>query len=84
MQLIVPDKFRATAYGIYATVGVILGSIQVGFAAAEAGQPVWLTVALAVFAYIGGAIGYTALTHTGKTPDAVVVESEVIPPYTEG
>jgi len=51
---------------------VVIGSIQVGYAAAEAGQPVWLTVALAVFAYVGGAIGYTAATHTPRQPRLTV------------
>ena len=71
MQNLIPTKARAVVYGIYAAVGVVIGSIQVAYAAAESGQPVWLTVALAVYAYVGGAIGYTALTHTSDAPEYV-------------
>ena len=66
MQSLIPAKARAYVYGVYAAAGVVIGSIQVAYAAAESGQPVRLTVALAVYAYVGGAIGYTALTHTAE------------------
>lgn len=59
---------RKAVYAVYAALGVLLGAVQVGFAAAEAGQPVWLTVALAVFAFIGGALGLTAAANTPKPP----------------
>ena len=59
-----PAKARATLYWVYALAGLALGSVQVGFAAAESGQPVWLTVALAVFAYLGVGFGMTAATNT--------------------
>lgn len=62
--VIIPAKARAAVYGVYGGIGLGLGATQVGFAAAEAGQPVWLTVSMAVFAFIGTGIGYTALTHT--------------------
>lgn len=71
-MLAIPDRYRTYVYAVYATLGVVIGSIQVGYAAAEAGQPVWLTVALAVFAYVGGAIGYTAATHTPRQPRLTV------------
>jgi len=41
----------------------LLGAIQIGFAAANAGQPVWLTVSLAVYAFIGGYMGIQAATN---------------------
>lgn len=69
-MLAIPDRYRTYAYFIFAALGVAIGSVQVGYAAAEAGQPVWLTVALAVFAYVGGAIGFTAGTHVPAAPDA--------------
>lgn len=65
---IVPGHQRKQAYAVFAALGVLIGAIQVGFGAAQAGQPVWLTVALAVYAFLGGAIGATA--------NANVVESE--------
>lgn len=57
---------RKTAYTIAAVVGVLLGAVQVGFASAEAGQPTWLTVALAVYAFGAGALGFT--TARANTP----------------
>ena len=68
-MLAIPSRYRTTVYAVYATLGVLVGSVQVAYAAAEAGQPTWLTVALAVYAYVGGAIGYTAATHVPSAPD---------------
>lgn len=62
----VGDKARAVIYSVYGVLSVALGAIHVGFAAAEVGQPVWLKVATAVFAFLGGALGYTAATHTPR------------------
>ena len=60
LREIVTGRTRKITYTAYALVGLVLGAVQVGFSAAEAGQPVWLTVALAVFAFIGTALGFTA------------------------
>lgn len=60
----IPPAARKTVYAVYATLGLALGAVQVGYSAAEAGQPTWLTVALAVFAFVGTAIGATAATNT--------------------
>jgi hypothetical protein len=54
---------RKVIYSAYALVGVVLGSIQVGIGAVDAATPDWLKVALAVFAYIGIAIGATAASN---------------------
>lgn len=70
-MLAIPDRHRTLVYSVYAVVGLVVGSIQVAYAAAEAGQPVWLTVALAVYAYVGGAIGYVAATHVPAAPTYV-------------
>ncbi len=51
---------RARVYAAFWTLGLALGGTQVGYAAAEAGQPTWLTVALAVYAFLGAGVGYTA------------------------
>ena len=63
---ILPAHYRKVAYALYAVVGVLLGAIQVGYGAAEAGQPVALTVALAVYAFLGGALGVTAAQNTPR------------------
>lgn len=64
---IITPKVRKPVYAVYAIIGLILGATQVGFSAAEAGQPVWLTVALAVFAFVGTALGFTAASNTPDT-----------------
>lgn len=58
---------RKIIYGIYAVIGFVIGAVQVGFAAAELGQPVWLTVALAVYGFSGAAFGGLAVTNTPAT-----------------
>lgn len=67
-----PEQARRAIYSVYAVLGLALGATQVGFSAADAGQPVWLTVALAVFAFVGTALGFTAAQNTGAEP--VVIE----------
>lgn len=53
-------KARHIIYVIFWALGLGLGATQVGYSAANAGQPVWLTVALAVYAFLGVGVGYTA------------------------
>ena len=53
-------NLRKQLYNIYLTFGAILGTIPVGFTAAGADVPVWAVVALAVYAYLGTAFGFTA------------------------
>ena len=60
----IPARYRATVYGLYALAGLVLGGIQVGYLATPGGQPSWLTIAFAVYGFIGTATGATALTHT--------------------
>ena len=64
---ILSPAHRKVAYAIFAVLGVALGAAQVGFLAAEAGQPMWLTVALAVYTFVAGAFGFT--TARANTPD---------------
>ena len=59
---------RRTLYTVYAVAGLILGATQVGFSAAEAGQPIALTVALAVYGFLGTAFGFAARSKTDATP----------------
>ena len=55
---------RGKIYWVFAVLGLILGATQVGFSSAELGQPTWLTVLLAVYSFVGGAIGFTAEANT--------------------
>lgn len=52
----------ARRIGYYAAfvIGLMLGAVQVGYAAADAEQPTWLTVALSVYAFLGAGLGLTA------------------------
>lgn len=61
---IFPPEIRSKIYWVFALLGLILGATQVGFSAAELEQPSWLTVLLAVYGFVGGAIGFTAQANT--------------------
>ena len=68
----IPASFRKPLYGAFAVIGVIIGAIQVGFAAAEAGNPLWLNITLAVFPFVAGAVGFTASANTNQNSDQLV------------
>lgn len=57
---------RKVIYGTYAIGVVLIGAAQVAFASAPelGGQPVWLTVSLAVAAYLGVPVSALALANT--------------------
>ena len=65
----IPATWRKPIYGAFAVAGVIIGAIQVGFAAAEAGNPLWLNITLAVFPFVAGAVGFTASANTSNDLD---------------
>lgn len=60
----IPPRVRQALYLGYALVGVSFGAIQVGLQSADAGFPVWLKVALSVYAFLGTALGLTAASNT--------------------
>lgn len=60
---ILPTKVRTKLYLVYALIALALGATQVGFASADAGQPTWLTVTLAVFVFVGAGFGFTAASN---------------------
>lgn len=63
---ILPAALRKKVYAGYAVTGVGIGATQVGFVAAGADQPTALTVALAIYAYLGIALGFTAASNTDE------------------
>lgn len=65
----IPATWRKPLYGVFAVVAVALGAVQVGIAATDAGNPVWLNVALAVFPFIATAVGFTAASNTTAQVD---------------
>lgn len=61
---------RKIIYSAYIVAGVVIGAVQVGFAAVEgAGQPTWLTVALAVYAFLSVPLGSLAVSNTPAAVD---------------
>ena len=64
MSTFIPAKYRKVVYGIFAFIGLCLGAAQVGFASAGSDQPVWLTVAFAVFGFVSTGVGYVAASNT--------------------
>lgn len=69
---VIPDaNKRKPIYQVFAALGLLIGATQVGFAAAEAGQPVWLNVALAVYAFLGAG-GFAVAQANTVTPTATV------------
>lgn len=66
-KVITSAKARQAIYGVYVVGIVVLGGIQVGFAATDAGTPVWLSVALAVAAYLGIPVAGLAAVNSGTS-----------------
>lgn len=59
---------RKTLYALYGLVGLCVGGIQAWCASTAADQPSWLNGAVAVLAYVGVALGFTAASNV-PTPD---------------
>lgn len=56
-------KIRQTAYLVYTVVALISGALQIAYSSGGWGQPVWLTVSVAVLSFLGGALGFTAASN---------------------
>lgn len=57
------QSVRQAVYVALSVIGLAVGAAQVGYAAIEASQPNWLTVALAVVPFLAAGLGFTAATH---------------------
>lgn len=71
----IPASWRRKIYFVFALVGLILTSVQVGVATAEIAQPIWLTVSFPVYALWATAVGFTA---QGNTTDEAVVSIDTV------
>ena len=60
MIKLLPGRARIAVYVAFGLVGILLGAMVVGYGAAEHAVPEWLTVALAVYAFLGGQFGWLA------------------------
>lgn len=69
----IPAAKRRLVYAIFAFLGLGLGAVQVGFAAAEMGQPVWLVVSLAIYTFVAAGVGFTAQSNTPTREDEEVL-----------
>lgn len=56
-------NIRKVAYIVSAVLAIALGAFQVAYAAAGAGQPVWLNVAWPVYSFVAAGLGVTASTN---------------------
>ena len=68
------QSVRQVVYIVLSIIGLAVGAAQVGYASIDAGQPDWLTVALAVVPFLAAGLGFTAATHVrpseaDQTPD---------------
>ncbi len=61
-------QVRRALYTTYAVLGVIIGAVQVAYTSGGSVQPTWLTVTLAVFGFLGTALGLTAASNTPPRP----------------
>lgn len=75
----IPAKYRDLAYFLFGLLGLGLGGVQVGFLTAHAGQPVWLTVALAVYAFLGRGTGLLARANLSPDASTPEVDEESLP-----
>ncbi|GAA3947744.1 hypothetical protein [Microbacterium soli] len=77
-SIITSARARRTIYAVYVLGIIIIGAVQVGFAAAQVGQPDWLTVALAVAAYLGVPVGglaaANAVTVSAPSRDQILAD----------
>lgn len=73
---VLPEKGRKTLYVAYALAGLVLGAWSV------VETPDWLTSALAVYAFVGTALGLVAEANTGPQPgDDSGLDTEYIDRY---
>ena len=64
---ILPAPTRKVVYTLYSVVGLCIGAVQAGFGALDNATPAWMKVVLAVYAFIGTAVGATAASNVDTT-----------------
>lgn len=71
---------RKVIYGTYVIVAFVVAGIQVGFSAATLGQPVWLTVTVAVTAFVGAGVSGLAIANAPSTGSTATLPTTVTAP----
>lgn len=61
-------EVRKWVYRVYWLTIVIVGACQIGWVTATGETPVWILVALAILAYIGGITNFQADRNTSTSP----------------
>lgn len=65
-RVITSDRVRQVIYTGYVIGVLLLGAVQVAYAGAEAGAPVWLNVAQQVALYLGAPVAGLAVVNTKR------------------
>lgn len=72
-NIVTDPVVRKVIYAVFVLAGLVIGATQVAYASIEgAGQPTWLTAALAVYAFLSIPIGSLALANAPT-------EAQVVP-----
>jgi hypothetical protein len=70
LNTVLPVRARRVVYCIYGILGVAVSATQVGYAAVPDGvQPIWLTVTVAVVAFLAAPVTALAVTNTRNQAD---------------
>lgn len=59
LQNLIPPRGRIILYSVYGYIGIAVGAVQTAYLAI-AEQPVWLTITVAVYLFLGKPIGQLA------------------------
>ena len=71
LNSVLPPRARRVIYCLYGILGVAVSATQVGYAAVpNGGQPIWLTVTVAVVAFLSAPVTALAVTNTPATEAA--------------
>lgn len=65
-SVITSDRARRVIYTLYVIAVLLIGAVQVAYAGAEAGTPVWVNVAQQVALYLGVPVGGLAAVNTKR------------------
>lgn len=70
-NLIKSPKKRKLVYGIYAVLGIVIGSIQVGFDSSGVEAGTWLSVMTSIYIYLSVPFGVLAVVNSPKDSEMV-------------
>lgn len=68
---------RKPIYQVFAAIGILLGALQVGFGYGESGQPLWLNIAMGVYAFLAG-VGFTVSQANTVKPTATIEGTDFV------